>query len=173
MKNPSTLLVLGLIFAGSSLLAAPDLSKLPAAADKKDLTYAKDIRPLFEASCFRCHGQQRPRHNLRLDSLESVLKGSEDGKVVLPGKSTESLLLIAVAQLDDKTAMPPKRNPGGGRGGRGGPGQGGPGGGSRGGGDQGGPAPGNVGTPGNQGGSSGDNPQARRNGGPGSPGGQQ
>src|SRR6266478_416558 len=164
MKNSSTMLVLGLVFASSSLLAAAELSKVPPPADKKDLTYSKDIRPLFEASCFRCHGQQRPRHNLRLDSLESVLKGSEDGKVVLPGKSTESLLLIAVAQLDDKTAMPPKRNPGGGRGGRGGPGQGGPGGG---GGDQGGPRPGNVGAPANPGTPNGDNPQGRRNDGPG------
>ena len=110
MKKSSTLLVLGLALAGSSLLAAPDLSKLPPAADKKDVTYAKDIRPLFEASCFRCHGEQRPRHNLRLDSLEAVLKGSKDGKVVLPGKSTESPLLLAVARLDEKTAMPPTKN---------------------------------------------------------------
>ena len=37
-----------------------DISKLPPPADKKGVTYAKDIRPLFEASCFRCHGDDRP-----------------------------------------------------------------------------------------------------------------
>jgi hypothetical protein len=45
-----------------------------------------------------------------------VLKGSEHGKVVVPGKSTESLLLIAVSHLDEEKAMPPKMRPG-----RGGP----------------------------------------------------
>jgi hypothetical protein len=124
MKTTSAFILLGLAAFGSSALAEPDLSKLPPASDKKDLTYAKDIRPLFEASCFRCHGEERPRGNLRLDSLEAVLKGGEDGKVVLPGKSKESLLVIAAAQIDDETAMPPKRG-GGGRGGPGGPGRGG------------------------------------------------
>jgi hypothetical protein len=120
MKIPSPFIFLGLAAIGSSVFAEPDLSKLPPASDKKGLTYAKDIRPLFEASCFRCHGEERHRGDLRLDSLEAVLTGGQDGKVVVPGKSKESLLVIAVAQLDDETAMPPKR--GGGRGGPGGAG---------------------------------------------------
>ena len=94
-----------------------DTSKLPAAADKKGLTYETDIKPLFKASCVRCHGEQRPKANLRLDSLEAILKGGEDGKVVIPGESKKSLLLAAAAQLNDQIAMPPKRGPG-----RGGPG---------------------------------------------------
>jgi len=131
-----------------------DVSKLPAAADKKALTYAKDIRPLFEASCMRCHGENRPKASLRLDSLESVLKGGKDGKVVVPGQSAKSLLVIAAAQINDDTAMPPKRGMGGRGGGPGGP-PGGPGG--QGGGNhppgsapggQGGPGPG--GAPGNR-----------------------
>src|SRR5258708_32460852 len=90
----------------SSRGAGPDLSKLPPAADKQGLTYAKDIRPLFEASCFRCHGDQRPKAGLKLNSLEAALKGGEDGKVIIAGKATESPLLIAVSQLDDDTAIP-------------------------------------------------------------------
>jgi len=42
-----------------------DLSKLPPASDKTGVTYAKDIRPLFVASCLRCHGA-------RLIHLESA-----------------------------------------------------------------------------------------------------
>jgi len=46
-----------------------------------------------------------------------VLKGSKDGKVVLPGESAKSQLVIAISQLDPKLAMPPKprarRGPGG------------------------------------------------------------
>jgi hypothetical protein len=104
-------------------LSKLDLSKLPPPAAKKGVTYAKDIRPLFEASCFRCHGEERQKGELRLDSLEAVLKGGEDGKVVIAGDSKKSLLVAAAAQINDDIAMPPKRKPGG---------PGGPGGGPRG-----------------------------------------
>ncbi len=106
-----------------------DTSKLPPVADKKNVTYAKDIRPLLEASCFRCHGEQRPKGGLRLDSLEAVLKGGDDGKVVVAGDSKKSLLVAAAAQVNDEIAMPPKRGPGGPGGFGGGPGNRAPGGG--------------------------------------------
>ena len=127
MKKTPGLIIAGLIMAASSTIAAEkfnfdklDLTKLPPAAEKKDLTYDKDIKPLLQASCVRCHGQQRPKANLRLDNLEGVLQGSKDGKVVAPGDSKHSPLVIAAAQIDDKTAMPPKRGPGGSGGGPGG-----------------------------------------------------
>jgi hypothetical protein len=117
----SNLLVLSLL--GSVLpghAGEPDLSKLPPPARQKGVTYAKDIRPLFEASCFRCHSGERVKAGLHLDSLEGVLKGGEDGKVVVAGKSEKSPLVLAVARLDEEKAMPPK--PGAGRrGGAGGP----------------------------------------------------
>lgn len=135
-----------LIVAGSSTAFAEiDLSKMPAAATQKDLTYAKDIKPLFEASCFRCHSEKEKKGGLRLDSLEAVLKGGKEGKIVEIGNALKSPLLISVSCLDPESAMPPKpraRKPGqGGPGGErreggtnapagGGPRPGGPGGGN-------------------------------------------
>jgi mono/diheme cytochrome c family protein len=118
------LLAFALATTASPLLGrSPDLSKLPPPADQKGVTYAKDIRPILEASCLRCHGPERPKAGLRLDSLEGVLKGGKEGKVIVPGQSTKSKLVIAVARLDPESAMPPKpkaRRPGGGE--NGGPG---------------------------------------------------
>src|SRR6267143_1953954 len=131
MKTTATLIIFSLTMAGSLAMAAEkvDFSKLPPAADKKGVTYAKDIRPILEESCFRCHGEERQKGELRLDNLQAVLKGGEDGKVIVPGASKKSLLVIATARIDDETAMPPKPKPGGpagnrpgGPGGRGGPG---------------------------------------------------
>jgi Planctomycete cytochrome C len=133
MKYTSTIMACGLAILAGPVFAAPDLSRLPAAATQQGVTYAKDIRPLFEASCFRCHGSERQKGDLRLDSLEAIMKGGKDGDVVVPGKSDKSDLVIAVAQIDDDTAMPPKKGPGRGRGPGGGPGGGGPGGGGAGG----------------------------------------
>jgi hypothetical protein len=120
--STSTLLLAGLATLATSAQAAPDLTKLPPASTRQGVTYAADIRPLFETSCVRCHGPERPKGGLRLDSLEGVLKGSKDGKVIVPGSSEKSHLVIAVARLDDKSAMPPKPRAGQRRGGPGAPG---------------------------------------------------
>ena len=112
-----TLLLVSLATACSVMASEPDLSKLPAPSAQKGVTYAKDIKPILQASCLRCHGERQQKAGLRLDSLEAVLKGSEDGKVVNPGQSAKSKLVVAVSQLDPELSMPPK-----GRGGRGGPG---------------------------------------------------
>lgn len=120
-----------LIFLGlampTALWADIDVSKLPAPARKDGVTYEKDVRPIFESSCFGCHGPERQKGGLRLDSLEAALKGGEDGKVIVPKDSAKSQLVHAVSQLDPDMAMPPKRGPGGpgrGPGGPGGPGPG-------------------------------------------------
>ena len=86
-----------------------DVSKLPPPAPVENVTYLKEIRPLLETSCFRCHGEKRKRGDLRLDSLEAALKGGESGKVIIPGESAKSPLVIAVARIDEGTAMPPMR----------------------------------------------------------------
>ena len=127
MKSMKTVIIV-LSLTCCSAYAAVDISKLPPASTQQGVTYAKDIKPIFEDSCFRCHGSEKQKGGLRLDSLEAALKGGKDnkGKDVVPGKSAESHLVIAVAQLDEKSAMPPKRKgpPGGGPGGPGGPGGG-------------------------------------------------
>jgi hypothetical protein len=120
-RTTATIALLGVIItSASSTRAEVDLSKLPPPAARKGVTYEKDIHPLFEASCIRCHSGDKPKAGLRLDSLESVIKGSKEGKVVIAGKSKESPLVIAVSQLDPEMSMPPKPKPG-----RGGPGPGG------------------------------------------------
>jgi len=117
------------VFAAAEFLCAgadaPELGKLPPPSKTTGVTYTKDIRPMFEASCFRCHSGDRPKAGLRLDSLDSVLKGSREGRVIIPGESEHSALVIAVARLDEESAMPPKGRAGGPRGGPGRPGGGG------------------------------------------------
>ncbi len=108
IKHTSALLLAGLTLAGFKALAADiDLSKMPPAANQPSVTYDKDIKPIFEASCVGCHGAERPRNNLRLDNLDGVLKGSRDGKVILPGDSLNSKLVIAVSRLNPRMTMPP------------------------------------------------------------------
>ena len=88
-----------------------DVSKIPPASTAKGLTYAKDVKPIFDKSCIKCHGEEKQKAKLRLDSLEAALKGGEDGKVVLPGKSAESILVHNIAHVgDEDDYMPPPDN---------------------------------------------------------------
>ena len=91
--------------------AKVDTSKLPPAATKQGVTYATDIKPIFDKSCIKCHGAEKQKGKLRLDSLEAALKGGEAAKVIEPGKSADSILVHNVAHLgDEDDFMPPPDN---------------------------------------------------------------
>jgi len=90
---------------------AVDIRKLPPPSDRQGLTYAADIKPILDESCVKCHGAEKPKAKLRLDSLEGTLKGGENGKVIDSGHSASSVLVINVSHLGDPDDyMPPPNN---------------------------------------------------------------
>jgi len=116
MTKRALIICLGTVFAASLLSSlaadkAVDVSKIPPASDKKGVTYAADIKPIFEKSCVKCHGAEKQKGKLRLDSLEATLKGGEDGKVIEAGDSAKSMLVQNVAHVGDEDMfMPPPDN---------------------------------------------------------------
>src|SRR5947209_17019265 len=94
--------------AGAADKKEVDVSKLPPVSDAKDVTYDKNIKPIFEKSYFKCHGSEKQKGKLRVDSLAAALKGGQDGKVVEPGNSAKSMLVHNVARIGDEDDwMPP------------------------------------------------------------------
>jgi hypothetical protein len=87
-----------------------DTSKLPAAATGR-MDFGRDIRPILVRSCLKCHGPEKPRGGLRLDTREAALEGSDSGPVLKPGDAVNSRLLHVVAGLDPDTKMPPRGKP--------------------------------------------------------------
>jgi len=55
--------------------------------------FAKEVRPILAARCYSCHGPDVQQNGLRLDSLASILKGSDYGKVIVPGHSSDSRIV--------------------------------------------------------------------------------
>jgi mono/diheme cytochrome c family protein len=71
-------------------------------------SFQDDIRPLFQAKCLRCHGGKARKRDLDLSAPAGVLRGSESGPVIVPGKPDESLLYEKVIGGE----MPPgKKDP--------------------------------------------------------------
>ena len=62
--------------------------------------FAADIRPILASRCYQCHGPDLQQNGLRLDSLESILRGSANGTVVIPGNSEKSPLVRRILGLD-------------------------------------------------------------------------
>jgi hypothetical protein len=73
----------------------------PASADEPtpedSRFFETKVRPLLAAKCIKCHGPDKQKGDLRLDSAAAVARGGGSGKpLVVAGKPDESLLLQAV-----------------------------------------------------------------------------
>jgi mono/diheme cytochrome c family protein len=95
-------LILAAHLAGG-LVATGAEPRLPPAATRR-IDFVKDVRPIFAASCYSCHGDKKRKGDLRLDRKASALRG----EIIVPGKSAESPLIQRVAGLGADTKMPPK-----------------------------------------------------------------
>ncbi len=93
-----------------SLAIAAALTPQPAGAAPSDAEFFESkIRPLLTAHCMECHGEEKQKGGLRLDSRAGWTKGGESGPALVPGNVQASLLLKAVHYLDPNLQMPPKR----------------------------------------------------------------
>ncbi|MDX2041069.1 MAG: PSD1 and planctomycete cytochrome C domain-containing protein [Acidobacteriota bacterium] len=72
----------------------------PTAAQQK-VDFARDIQPIFAASCAGCHGEKKQSGGLRLDSKAIAL-----AKVIKPGNAAASELYRRIAGLGDQARMP-------------------------------------------------------------------
>ena len=66
------------------------------------------VRPILAENCLGCHGPEKQKSGLRLDSPAAMARGGESGPVVEPGHP-EASRLIEVIRHDGDVQMPPKR----------------------------------------------------------------
>jgi hypothetical protein len=76
--------------------------------------FEKKIRPVLDSYCIECHGPDKAKGRLRLDSRAAALAGGRSGRAaIVPGKPEESELLRRVRlPRDDDEAMPSGDEPG-------------------------------------------------------------
>src|SRR5437773_3337310 len=88
------------------VLAAAWLVPLAGAAPSPD--FIRDVQPLLESRCWACHGSKVQMHGLRLDRRADALNGCGTGvPAIVPGQSSQSLLIKYVSGLDKDVIMPP------------------------------------------------------------------
>src|SRR5260370_22123029 len=90
------------------------LASAAAATPKPDAEgsefFEKKIRPVLTERCYQCHSAQseKLKGGLLLDSRAGLLKGGDDGPVIVPHEPEKSLLIKAIRYADKDLQMPPK-----------------------------------------------------------------
>jgi len=79
------------------------------AADAVDFT--RDVMPIIKGTCVECHGPEKVKARLRMDSIEGLQKGGKSGALVKPGDPENSLMLRRVLGLDGEDQMPLDKDP--------------------------------------------------------------
>jgi hypothetical protein len=82
------------------------------AAAGETVSYAKHIQPVLADRCYSCHGPEKQKGELRLDSVEAIRKGGKNGAVLVPGDVAKSTLYsLTILPQGDDDIMPAKGDP--------------------------------------------------------------
>ncbi len=94
MRRTTTLLgLVGVVLAGAGAGAQ--------AQTRAEITFTDHIRPIFERSCWNCHGEASQLSDLDLRTREAAVEGGARGPALVPGRAGESRLYRMLAGLDD------------------------------------------------------------------------
>src|SRR5262245_14637082 len=98
VRRLALFLILAIAYTESSGIAAEDFSR--------------DVRPLLDQHCVKCHGPEKQKGGLRFDTREGAFKAGESGeKAIVPGHASQSRLVKLVSSRDKAERMPSKGDP--------------------------------------------------------------
>src|SRR5215212_2772294 len=92
-------LAIPLLVAGVARAADPDAVAF----------FEARVRPVLVERCYSCHGADKQKGGLRLDSRDALRTGGDSGPALVPGKPDESRLVRAVRHADKSLKMPPDK----------------------------------------------------------------
>ncbi len=95
MRRTTTLLgLVGVFLVGAG-------GSVAQAQTGAEVTFTDHIRPIFERSCWNCHGEASQLSELDLRTREAAVEGGVRGPALVPGRADDSRLYRMLAGLDD------------------------------------------------------------------------
>ncbi|MBG86385.1 MAG: hypothetical protein CMO80_05725 [Verrucomicrobiales bacterium] len=82
---------------------------LPFAVAAATPNYDQHIKPLLRQHCLKCHGGDEQKSGLNMQNYAAAMKGGSGGRIVVPGRSSQSLLFEIITDPDDDSRMPPNK----------------------------------------------------------------
>lgn len=68
------------------------------AASPASVSYAANVKPIFDAYCIECHGVESKKEGLDMLTYENLIAGSRHGPVLVPGDANNSLLVQLIVE---------------------------------------------------------------------------
>lgn len=94
----------------------PGVEKLPIKLDgeltsvvplEEQVVYSHYIQPIFDQKCVSCHGPDKQKGRMRMDTFEAVVAGGKEGDGLEPGNAKDSNLIYRIdLPEDDDEHMP-------------------------------------------------------------------
>jgi Protein of unknown function (DUF1553)/Protein of unknown function (DUF1549)/Planctomycete cytochrome C len=110
MRYPPSAHLLAIFLSAACACVASGQDAGPLATKDGIEHFEKFIRPVLAERCYSCHSTQagKSRGGLVLDSRAGIVKGGDNGSVLVPGDIEKSRLIQAIRWTDPDFAMPPK-----------------------------------------------------------------
>src|SRR4030095_8344011 len=93
------------------LVILPLIISIGFLAAAQGVDYLRDVKPILASNCVAGPGAKVQMADMRLDTGASILKVSMTGPVVIPGKSAQSELIVALTEREGKPRMPFQKPP--------------------------------------------------------------
>ena len=83
---------------------------LPFSSAVAKVDFIKQVKPLLEGACTHCHGPKEHKGDLKMHTLDDMIKGGENGPGLVPGDLKKSSIYTSLLlAADDDDVMPPKK----------------------------------------------------------------
>jgi len=80
------------------------------AEDAAKVDFNKQVKPILEAACVHCHGPDKDKGDVRVDTKDAAFKGNEDAVGITAGDPSKSSVFTTLELPDDDDlAMPPPK----------------------------------------------------------------
>ena len=81
---------------------------LRAQGQARAVDFSRDVKPILQVSCVRCHARGNDKGGFSIETRESMLRGGDTGAALVPGQGADSLLIKLVSGLEPDMVMPQK-----------------------------------------------------------------
>lgn len=107
MRFAALLGLMGALLARAADPSPDAVARLPKAL-ARTVDFRKDVQPILEAACVKCHGRGKANGDWKIDTRADFLKAAESGPAVVVGDSARSHFIHLVAGTDPDSVMPQK-----------------------------------------------------------------
>lgn len=90
----------------------PTLDPIVAPPSEVGMSFTRDVAPIFDRVCVSCHGPDKQKGGLTMDTPEGLLLGGDTGDAFVPGDADASEIAFRMRlPIDDEDHMPPEEKP--------------------------------------------------------------